>query len=79
MYTLIGKTGFVWCVGQRSKWRMSIIFCLIALCIAPFELVMPVFSSVLDQYQTFIASCEPNACGGFIRRCLSVGSDILTK
>ena len=54
MYTLIGKTGFVWCVGQHSKWKTSIIFCLIALCIAPFELVMPLFFSVLVQYQTFL-------------------------
>ena len=31
-------------------WRTSIIFCLIALLIAPFELVMPIFLSVLVQY-----------------------------
>ena len=33
---------------------MSIIFCLIALHIAPFELVMPIFFSVLVQYLTFL-------------------------
>ena len=33
---------------------MSIIFCLIALRIAPSEPVMPVFFSVLVQYQTFL-------------------------
>ena len=33
---------------------MSIIFCLIALRIAPSELVMPVFFSLLVQYQTFL-------------------------
>ena len=54
MFTLIGKTGFVWCVVQHSKWMMSIIFCLIALHIAPFELVMPIFFSVLVQYLTFL-------------------------
>lgn len=50
-YTL---TGFVWCVGHRSNWRMRIISCLIALCVAPFELVKPVFFSVIVQYQTFL-------------------------
>ena len=53
-YIWIGKTGFAYCVGQHSKWRMSINFCLIALCIAPFELVMPVSFNVLVQYQTFL-------------------------
>ena len=33
---------------------MSIIFCLIALQIAPFELVMPIFFSVLAHYLTFL-------------------------
>ena len=35
-------------------WRTSIIFCLIALLIAPFELVMPIFFSVLVQYLAFL-------------------------
>ena len=41
---------------QHSKWRpprTNIIFCLIALRIAPFELVMPMFFRVLVQYLTF--------------------------
>ena len=32
---------------------MSIIFCLVALHIAPFELVMPILFSVLAHYLTF--------------------------
>ena len=35
-------------------WRTSIIFCLIALPIAPFELVMPFLFSVLVQYLAFL-------------------------
>ena len=35
-------------------WRTSIIFCLIALLIAPFKLVMPIFFSVLVQYLAFL-------------------------
>ena len=35
-------------------WRTSIIFCLIALLIAPCELVMPIFFSVLVQYLAFM-------------------------
>ena len=35
-------------------WRTSIIFCLIALLIALFELVMPIFFSVLVQYLAFL-------------------------
>ena len=35
-------------------WRTSIIFCLIALLIAPFELVMLIFVSVLVQYLAFL-------------------------
>ena len=35
-------------------WRTGIIFCLIALLIAPFELVMPIFSSVLVQHLAFL-------------------------
>ena len=54
MFTLIGKTGFVYCVVQHSKWRMSIIFCLVALHIAPYGLVMPIFINVLVQYLTFL-------------------------
>ena len=37
---------------------MNIIFCLIALRIAPSELVMPVFFSVLVQYQTFLIAVK---------------------
>ena len=37
---------------------MSIIFCLIALRIAPFEPVMPVFFSVLVQHQTFLIAVK---------------------
>ena len=54
------------------------IFCLIALHIAPFELVMPIFFNVLVQYMTFFDSCEANACGGFIRNCFSLRSNVLT-
>ena len=37
---------------------MSIIFCLIALRIAPSELVMPVFFGVLVQYQVFLIAVK---------------------
>ena len=37
---------------------MSIIFCLIALRIAPSELVMSVFFSVLVHYQTFLIAVK---------------------
>ena len=37
---------------------MSIVFCLIALRIAPSEPVMPVFFSVLVQYQTFLIAVK---------------------
>ena len=53
MFTLIGKTGFV-----HIMWRTSIIFCLIALLIAPFELVMPIFFSVLVQYLAFFTAVK---------------------
>ena len=39
-------------------WRTSIIFCLIALLIAPFELVMPIFFSVLVQYLAFLTAVK---------------------
>ena len=58
MFTLIGKTGFVWCVVLHIMWRTSIIFCLIALLIAPFELVMPIFFSVLVQYLAFLTAVK---------------------
>ena len=54
MFTLVGKTGFVKYVIQQSKWRTSIILCLIALHIGPFELVMPTFFIVLLQFLTFL-------------------------
>ena len=54
MFTLIGKTGFVQYVVLHRMWRTSIIFCLIALLIAPFELVMPISFSVLVQYLAFL-------------------------
>ena len=39
-------------------WRTSIIFCLIALLIAPCELVMPIFFSVLVQYLAFLTAVK---------------------
>ena len=50
MFTLIGKTGFVKYVVLHRMWKTSIIFWMVALLIAPFELVMPIFFSVLVQY-----------------------------
>ena len=64
MFTLIGKTNFVWHVGQHSKWSTSTT--LIALHIAPFE---PVFPSVLVQYLSFCDNCEASECGGFNETC----------
>ena len=37
---------------------MSIIFCLIAVRIAPSKPIMPIFFSVLVQYQTFLTAVE---------------------
>ena len=64
-------------MDQRSKWKMSIILCLIALCTAPFELVMPTFFSVLVQYLTILQVVNQThvvALLGF-----RVRSNILTK
>ena len=79
MYTLIGKTGRVKHVGQHSKWRTSITFGLIALCIPPFELVMPVFSSMLVQYQTFLLSVKQTLVAVLLGVRFSLRSSILTR
>ena len=55
----------------------GIIFCLIALLIAPFELVMPIFQCACSV-SGFFDSCEANACGGFIRNCFPLRSSMLT-
>lgn len=52
MNTLLGITGLCLVCRSAQQWRMSIIFCLIALCVAPSELVMPVSFRVPVQYQT---------------------------
>ena len=39
-------------------WRTTIIFCLFALLIAPFELVMPTFFSVLVQNLAFLTAVK---------------------
>ena len=44
------KDRLVYCVVQHSKWRTSISFGMIALHIAPLELGMSIFFSVLVQY-----------------------------
>ena len=49
-----------------SKWT-NIICCSTAPSTVPFELCIPVFLGVLIQYQTFFASCESYARGGFMR------------
>ncbi len=75
MYTLIGKTGSVACVGQHSNWRTSITLCLIAMHIAPFELVMPVYLSVLVQYQTLLPSVKQTVVAFVRSRGLSLGAN----
>ena len=59
-------------------WRTSIIFCLIALLIAPFELVMPIFFSVLVQYLAFLTVVKQMHVVDFIRNYFSLRSSVLT-
>ena len=58
---------------------MSINFCLIALRIAPSELVMPVFFSVLVQYQTFSIAVKQMHVVDSLGTVFLLRSNILTR
>ena len=77
-WILKGRTGCVRCATHIGTWKMSSISCLVAQLTVMLDESMPVFFSRPLLSQTFFTNSEPNACGAFLRECLSLRKSTVT-